>query len=134
MGKSGGLCRASDGKVAFSWSKDGKTDTDSEDAKPNLIIGPSTVPYLQAHWAELMKGDDVGMRYAAVERKETVGFKFFKIGERILNGQATVQIKMKPTSFVIATLVAPLIFTFDKDGKHLIELEGRAVPKQAKTA
>jgi hypothetical protein len=119
-----------DGKAWFSWTQAGKTEKDSEDAAENLIVGPTTVSYLQKNWETLMKGDTVPARWAALDRKETVGFKFFRIAELKWNGQDAVQIKMKPSSFVIAALVDPLIFTFDKDGKHLLELVGRTLPKQ----
>lgn len=119
-----------DGKARFSYTKDGKTETDEEDAAPNLIVGPTTVDYLHANWDKLMAGDDVDVRYASLDRKETVGFKFFKIEDKIVDGKPVALVKMKPSSFVIAAIVKPLIFTFDKTTKRLLELDGRTLPKQ----
>jgi hypothetical protein len=37
---------------------------------------------------------------------------------------------MKPSSFVIAAIVDPIFFHFDKETKKLILVNGRVVPKQ----
>ncbi len=129
LGEKGSL-RTQDGKVILSYTKEGKTETETEDLTENLIVGLTTVDYLKVHWAELLKGDTVSVRYAALDRKETVGFKFFKIEEKTLEGEEVVIIKMKPSSFIIAALVDPLIFTFRKKDTRLLYLEGRTVPKQ----
>ncbi len=121
-----GTLEVKDGKLHFSYTKNGKTDTDTEDYKENTIVGPTTLPYLKKHWDKILAGDDVDVRYASLDRKETVGFKFFKIGET----DKAIIVKMKPTSIVIAAIVDPLIFTFYKDGSKLYELKGRAVPKR----
>jgi hypothetical protein len=122
-----GSLEIKDGKVFFSFTtSDGKTKTAEEDAKPNLIVGPTTIAYLQQNWKTILAGDDVDTRYASLDRRETVGFKFFKLGET----DKTIQVKMKPTSIIIAALVDPLIFTFSKDAvPRLLELHGRAIPK-----
>ncbi len=128
IGEKGSLIVRGD-KVFFTYVRDGKTETATEDAVENLIVGPTTVPYLHAHWAELMKGDTVSVRYAALDRKETVGFKFFKTEEKIEAGDEVVVIKMKPTSFIIAAIVDPLYFTFRKKDSVLLTLVGRTLPK-----
>jgi hypothetical protein len=117
-------------KIHFEWTKEGKTDTDDEDYKDNLIIGPTTIEYLKNHWAAILRGDDVDTRFAALDRKETVGFKFFKIEELKQGDRDLVKIKMKPTSFIIAAIVKPLIFTMEKSTARLVELEGRTLPKR----
>lgn len=39
---------------------------------------------------------------------------------------------MKPTSFIIAALVDPLVFTFEKKTARLLEMKGRTLPKLRK--
>ncbi len=129
LGEEGAL-EVKDGKLLFSYTRGGKTETATEDAPADLIVGPTTVDHIHANWDKLMAGDDVDSRFAALDRRETVGFKFFKIEDKSVEGKAMVLIKMKPKSFVIAAIVKPLIFTFDKASKRLIELNGRALPKQ----
>ncbi len=121
-----------DGKVNFSFTKNGKTETDSEDVRPNLTIGPHIVTVLRKNWDRIMKGETVETRYVALERKETVGFKFFKTEEKVMPEFGTkpvVLVRMKPSSFVIAALVDPLTFIYEKDGSHLLQVTGRTQPK-----
>jgi hypothetical protein len=37
---------------------------------------------------------------------------------------------MKPTSFIIAGIVDPLIFSIERDTVKLLELKGRTLPKK----
>jgi hypothetical protein len=42
------------------------------------------------------------------------------------DGKEAVQIQMKPTSFIIASIVDPILMTFEKGGEHrLLESNGR---------
>lgn len=122
---SDGTIEVKDGNVNFSYTIDGKTKTDHEKLKPNFIVGPTLVGYLQKHWDEIKKGDKVETRFGVVDRRETVGFQFFKDGDTEVKGKKAIFVTMKPTSFFIAKIVKPLKFTFTADGQYLLELEGR---------
>jgi len=126
-----GSAQVKDGKIIFSFTDaEGKTKTGTEDFGPTTIVSDQVLEYLQAHWGELVAGDEVKVRYVAVARAETVGFKFFKEEEFTQDGKAYIRIKMKPSSFVIAALVKPLHYVFEKDGAHkLVSIEGRTIPK-----
>lgn len=126
-----GKIEVKDGKVNFTYEKDGQTKTASEKLKDNFVVGPSLVGYVEGQWAKIIKGDDVDVRLGVVDRRETVGFTFRKVKETDYHGQKAVVVKMKPTSFVIAALVDPLLFTFTADGTRVLELDGRTIPKRA---
>lgn len=121
-----------DGKLFFSYTKDGKTETDDEKypEKDNLILTGTMCDYLAAHQDTILKGDEVEARFVVLHRKETVGFKFFKVSEGKQDGKETITVKMKPTSFIIAAIVNPLFITFQKEGFHVIEIVGRTMPKK----
>jgi hypothetical protein len=123
-----GQLEIKDGKLLFSYTAEGKTKTDDEDDVPNLIMGPYVVEYLTKHWDTLVKGDEVKTRFAALDRKETVGFTFKRIDQE--KNPEQVVIRMKPSSFIIAAMVHPLIFTFDKASKKLHTVVGRTLPKR----
>jgi hypothetical protein len=124
-----GLLEIKDGKLLFSYTEDGKADTDDEKDVPNLIIGPYVVEYLTKNWDTLAKGEELKARFAALDRKETVGFTFKKIEDEKA-GPGKVVIRMKPTSFIIAALVDPLLFTFDGATRKLHSVLGRTLPKR----
>lgn len=121
-----GFFEVSGKEVRFQWEQDGKKKSDSESLADNMISGDQAVPFLQKNWDSLMKGDTLPIRFPVIDRAETVGFKFFKSSETA----DTVTIKMKPSSFVIASLVDPLLFKFQKSGdRKLLEVNGRVTPK-----
>ena len=123
--------------MLFTWEGKGKTETETETLDPEkpLLVAPTTVPYLKQNWTQLMKGETLSARFAVLDRRETVGFKFFKVSAED-SGQPfrpdRVVIRMKPTSLIISALVKPLHFVFDSQGVHLLELEGRLPPKRKK--
>ena len=119
-----------EGKIYFSWTHDGKTKTASEKQPADLVVAATLVPYLQKNWEALVKGDRVDARFAALDRRETVGFKFLKTEEKKLNGRDAIVVKMKASSLIISAIVDPLYFVFDKETKRLMELTGRTAPKR----
>jgi hypothetical protein len=116
-------------KAVFSYTREGETKTNDEKYPENFALSANLHQTLLSHWDELMDGKDVSVRWASLDRRETVGFKFFKVQDTTVDGKEAVVIKMKPTSFVIAALVDPLFFTYSKDGKRTLEIVGRIVPK-----
>lgn len=116
--------------ITFSYTKKGKTKTDTETLTDNFLIGPVIVDYLQKHWKKILAGAELNVRLAVVNRLETVGFSYKKEKEMKVNGTDAVVVKMTPTSWAISLLVDPLFFTLSKKEARLLELKGRTVPKR----
>ena len=133
LGASGSI-EIGGGHAKFSFTRDGKTKNATEDAGPDFIVGSQIPLEIEAHWAELMKGDTMKRRLAVLERCESVGFKFTKEKEGEVDGKKAVIIKMKPSAFLIAALVSPLHFYMSPDGKELYEIKGRTTVKRDKGA
>jgi hypothetical protein len=125
-----GMVEVSGEKLLFSYTENGKTKTDDEKLRENSVVPATTLLYLRKNWETLLKGDDVVVRFASLGRLETIGFKFFKIGEEKRNGHDVIILKMKPTSIFISAIVKPLIFVLDKNTKRIIEYVGRILPKK----
>ena len=119
-----------DGKIFFTKTVEGKTKTDSEKKRETFVMSGNFVPFIHEHWADLLAGKTVELRYGVWDRLETVGFELRKTHEEEKDGQKLVSVKMKPSSFVIAALVNPMEMTFNADGTKLIEMKGRVPPKQ----
>lgn len=121
-----GFIEAKNGKMIFSFNKGEKNETDEEDIVPKMIVADLLNDYFRQNWDDLMKEETIKVRFLFVERTETIGFKFFTIGEREIRGIPVVDIKMKPSSFIIAALTDPLIFTVEKNPPHrILETFGR---------
>jgi len=119
-----------DGKVFFTYVRDGKEKKAEEKATDDAIVGPAITPFLQKHWAEIAKGEKVRARMAVADRQETLGFDYYKDREETLNGQKAFVIRMKPANFMIAAIVKPLFFFYTPDGSRLLEVHGRTQVKQ----
>lgn len=128
LGKKGRI-EISDTTVYFTRTDGDKVKTDAEKLTGNFVFPHSLVIYVQSKWADLQAGKDVNIRMAVWDRLETVGMSLQKISEIEINGNKAIKIKMKPTSFIIAALVEPLIFHFAVDTHDLLEMQGRVPPR-----
>jgi hypothetical protein len=125
-----GAVEIKDSHAHFSFSKNGSTKTAEETVSEDFVVGPSVIAFLQRNWEKIVKGEQVKVRFAVLDRRETVGFEYFKDREVMLGQQKAFVIKMKPSSFLIAALVKPLYFFMTPDGQTLLELHGRTQVKQ----
>lgn len=121
-----GTIESKDGKMNFTFTSQGKLETDEEDIEPNMIVADMIGDHIRKNWDELAKGETIKFRFLLAERLETIGFKIFVDKEREVRGIPAVDIKMKPSSFIIAALTDPLIFTVEKNSPHrILEAFGR---------
>jgi len=118
------------GKVFFSYTRGGETETDEEELTNELLLGFTLHSYLLDRWDALLGGATVKARWVVLDRRETLGFELSKERETNVDGKDAVVVKMVPSSFVIAALVDPVRITLSKDGTELLEIVGRATPKR----
>jgi len=124
-----GRIEVQDDKVLFTYEKDGKKKTSDEKLKGPVVTPANFNFYIGDHWNEISVGKEIEIRFGVWFRLETVGFKIFKVGETQKDGRKLIQLRMKPSSFVIAAIVDPLNLWYTEDGKKLVELSGRVSPK-----
>jgi hypothetical protein len=115
-------------EVHFWKSENGKEETAKEKLGRSLVVSSNFQRFVRDNWAALSSGKTVAFRYGVWARAETVGFEIFKISEETVGADKLTVLKMKPSSFVIAALVDPLIFKFKTDGSQLKEMIGRVPP------
>ena len=91
-----------------------------------VVVGPTLVGYVVRHLETLRQGEVVPIRFAVLDRLETLGFEL-----RSVIGQAgQTRVKMKPSSLLLAAVVDPIHFTFDTATGKLVRLEGRVPSKR----
>jgi len=117
-------------RVAMIYTKGEKTKSKEIRPEPNFTAGPMMLYYLKEHWDELNAGKDIPFRIPVIDRLDTFGFKFFKIGEETIEKRQAVSIRMKPQSFIIAAIVAPIHLKIEKGKFRLLELSGQILPKK----
>jgi hypothetical protein len=124
-----GNAQAGKGVLSMRYTEGSDTDTNIEALESPTVVNDNIVPYLLAHWRELMQGKEVYLRYIVIPRTQTVGFNLIKSGETTWRGKPAVVIKMIPASFFIRLVVAPVYFTVEKERRQVVRYEGRITPK-----
>lgn len=113
-------------KLFFDYKKLDKIKKNDESIEKNMITRDQLTSIVTQNWDSVMNGEKIKSRFIVPDRAETIGFGLVKDGEEVINGQDTVRIVMKPTSFIIAMIAKQAVFNFEKNGSHrLIRAVGR---------
>ena len=116
-------------KVFFSYTENGKTRTAEERYTDEFIGTDEVILRIRQNWDALLGGKELRFRLAVLPRRETIGFKVYRVDDTLRDGQKLVTLKMKPTSFLIAALVNPLYFYAEPFGEYrILEVDGRVTP------
>jgi hypothetical protein len=126
-----GTIEVADAKLVFTVEESGKKKSSSEKFKEPFLVPANLQDFVSANWEEIDKGKTFDFRWGVWFRKETVGFEFTKIGDEQEGAEQVMVVRMKPSSWLIAKLVDPIIFKFNRSTKRLSSFIGRVAPKQA---
>ncbi|HVZ31757.1 MAG TPA: hypothetical protein VG963_04985 [Polyangiaceae bacterium] len=100
-----------------------------EDFEPNFMVGPTVLPYIQRHWAELMQGKGLRIRYGVPERLQSYGFEITVDRDHPHQTEPdAVVLRMRATSLFVRMAVDPMYMLWSKDGHILYEMSGRMMP------
>lgn len=125
-----GSIEIKNGRATFTYTRDGRSKTKAMDAGDDFVVGPGVFNFLRGHWTEILAGKKLKVRFAVLERLETIGFEFSKDKDVRLNGKPAVVVKMKPSSLLVSALVDPIRFYISADATHLLEIHGRSTLKR----
>jgi hypothetical protein len=98
--------------------------------EPDTLMDDTLYPFLIEHWDDLMQGKAVKFHFVSLEWERTFEFCVAKSRESTQNGRPVVEFTMKPTNFLVAAQVKPIIFTLEKNGTHrMLSYVGRTTPR-----
>lgn len=115
--------------VSFEYEKDGVKKIASEKIRGDILSSANFNAYVRENWDSLVAGKSLDIRYAVWDRLETVGFSLKKINEIGNEGEKWIELRMKPSSFIIAALVDPIHLWYGVEDKKLKVMKGRVPPK-----
>ncbi|WP_374030162.1 hypothetical protein [Bdellovibrio bacteriovorus] len=119
-----------DGKIHFEYEgPGGKKKSAEEKVKGTVLSTANFNAFVTENWNDLSSGKALDVRFAVWDRLETVGFTLEKRGETEHKGEKWMELRMKPTSFVIAALVDPIYLWYSTADKRLTMMKGRVSPK-----
>jgi len=112
------------GTVSFILTENDKVSTAREETSVPVVAGATMFGYILAHWEELQTGATLPIRFAVIERKETIGFNL----EKTVAPEGRTIIKMTPSSMLVRLAIDPTYFEFDTQTRKIIEYTGRVPP------
>lgn len=125
-----GRFRVENGRIYFEYEGKGKKKTSDEKVSGFVLSTSNFNAFVAKNWEPLSQGKALDVRFAVWDRLETVGFTLQKRGEMEKDGEKWMELRMKPTSFVIAALVDPIHLWYSHADKQLRLMKGRVAPKQ----
>ena len=115
---------ASNGQATFTLNDGERQTTSTEQIDAPLVAGPTMFGFIQQHWNELAGGRSLPIRFAVLERGESIGFMLDTVDAPA--GRTIV--RMRPTSALIRLAVASTYFQFDSKSRQILEYTGRVPP------
>jgi hypothetical protein len=110
--------------LTFTLTEGGHVSIAHERVSDPVVAGPTMFGYILAHWDELMSGAMLPIRFAVLERGETIGFTLAKVESA--TGRTTI--RMRPSNLAIRMALAPTNFEFDTATRKILEYTGRVPP------
>jgi hypothetical protein len=121
-----GSVKAEGDSLLFTLLKDGGVKTSIEKAIHPLVTGPTMFGFIVANWDALEAGNKIPMRFAVLERNQSIGFVLDTVPGK--PGQLTV--RMRPSSVLVRLAVGPTYFYFDEATRNVIGYDGRVPPME----
>jgi len=113
------------GRAVFTLDDHGNVSTATEAVSDPIVTGPTMFGYILAHWDRLVAGDALRIRFAVLERTETIGFVLDRVQSKS-PGRTTI--RMKASNPLVRLAIAPTYFEFDTPTRRILEYTGRVPP------
>ena len=98
--------------------------TFTEDVTDPIVAGPTMFGYILANWNALERGEQRAIRFAVLERAETIGFTL----AQVTGTPGRTTIRMRATNPLMRLAIADTFFQFDTATRRIVEYSGRVPP------
>lgn len=125
-----GAIRFSPSQVSYEKTDEKGHTKSSQEKLDGIILAPlALVPFIENQLDKMRKGVTVEFRIAVWDRMESVGMRL-KMQKSPSSQDATMTLKMEPSSFLIRQLVNPFYFFISGEGR-VTKVQGRLAFKEA---
>ncbi len=125
-----GRFQVREGRIYFEYEGPGGKKKSADEKLSGFVLStPNFNAFVEKNWGALAGGKPLDVRFAVWDRLETVGFTLQKVGEKDVAGGKWMELRMKPTSFIIAAIVDPIHLWYSHADKKLQVVKGRVAPK-----
>ncbi|RYZ99216.1 MAG: hypothetical protein EOP11_19750, partial [Proteobacteria bacterium] len=121
-----GTIDVNDGKVYYVFINAKGTKTGSDKWNDDMLLPDMLGQRIADNWELLNAGENLKVRFLALEVQDNFGFKIFKEGESTFQGKPVVDLAMKATGFFVALAAPSFKFAVEKEAPHrLLKMDGR---------
>lgn len=104
---------------------EGERDTTARETLTEpLVAGPTMFGFIVTHWDDLSRGAAIPIRFAVLERGESLRF----VLEKVDAPAGRTIIRMRASNPLVRVAVSSTYFEFDDRTRHIIEYTGRVPP------
>lgn len=111
-------------RASFTLDEGRGARTFTEDVTDPVVAGPTMFGYILANWDALNRGETRSIRFAVLERGETIGFRL----ARVASGTGRTTIRMRAANPVLRLAIADTFFQFETETRRIVEYTGRVPP------
>jgi hypothetical protein len=90
---------------------------------PSVFDGGFDI-YMKDNWAAIMEGKRKTFSICAPSQMDCFKFAAFKTGEELYKEKEAVVVRVELNSFILSKLVKPIIITYDKNTKRILQFDG----------
>lgn len=108
-------------------TRGGRTTRRVEHVDAPVVVGPTLFGWALAHWAELVAGERLRVRFAAIDDARSYGFEL----RLLARDESTTVLSFRPTSPLVRAAVPAMRLVFDTRTKAILRYEGRVPPMLA---
>ena len=112
------------GEATYTVDDGVRITTSRETVRDPVVAGPTMFGFILAHWDALNQGASLPIRFAVLERGQSLGFVLSRVGA----SEGRTVIRMTPSSPLVRLAVSPTYFQFDSRTRQILEYTGRVPP------
>lgn len=116
---------AADGSVELTARRGRDVDRHAEGPGDPVVVGPTLFGFIRRHFGVLVRGDSIGVRFAAPEQGRTYAFtlRAIEITPR------TVTIEMAASDLLVSLGIDPMRVVLDRESRDVLRYRGRVPPR-----
>ncbi len=108
-------------RARFTLERAGRTTVALETIRDPLVAGPTIFGYILTHWQDLAAGRVLPVRFAVLERSQSIGFTL----ARAPAAPGRTVVRMTPSNPILRLFVATTSFEFETDSRRILGYAGR---------
>lgn len=117
-------------KARFEYFKNNEWKKSEDSFKYDLLVGAMIPKYIQKNISQLLSEEELKISLAVPFMRKIYTFELKNLGEESFQNQKIVKIRMRPSSFLMRTVVSPIVFFYSPGEDKTKKIEGKVFIKK----